>query len=88
MSIESESRKRTLNSYQKKSSYAQKKGAIDRYHARFDDLKLRVPKGEREKWKEFAATRGTSLQQLIIGMMHQAMEKEGFDYSVEDGMNG
>lgn len=47
------------------------------------DIKIRVPKGEREKWKEFAAQNDTSLQQLIIGMMHDAMDKVGFDYSVD-----
>lgn len=47
------------------------------------DIKIRVPKGEREKWKEFAAQNGTSLQQLIIGMMHDAMDAAGFDYSVD-----
>lgn len=48
------------------------------------DIKIRVPKGEREKWKEFAAQNDTSLQQLIIGMMHDAMDAAGFDYSVEN----
>ena len=58
--------------------------SVKRYNSKLDDIKFRVPKGEREKWKEFAAQNDTSLQQLIIGMMHDAMDKAGFDYSVEN----
>ena len=58
--------------------------SVKRYNSKLDDIKFRVPKGEREKWKEYAAQNGTSLQQLIIGMMHDAMDRAGFDYSVGD----
>lgn len=84
MSKESDARKRELNGASAKSAYQQKKHANAKYNAKFDDVKTRVPKGEREKWKEFAAQNDTSLQQLIIGMMHDAMDAVGFDYSVGD----
>lgn len=66
-----------------KSRYEVNKDSWNRYMDKMADIKIRVPKGEREKWKEFAAQNDTSLQQLIIGMMHDAMDKVGFDYSVD-----
>lgn len=82
MSKESDERKRRLNGTTAKTPYQQKKQAIARYNAKFSEIKFRVPKGEREKWKEFAAQNDTSLQQLIITMMHDAMDKAGFDYTL------
>lgn len=67
-----------------KSRYEVNKDSWNRYMDKMADIKIRVPKGEREKWKEFAAQNSTSLQQLIIGMMHDAMDAVGFDYSVGD----
>lgn len=67
-----------------KSRYEVNKDSWNRYMDKMADIKIRVPKGEREKWKEFAAQNDTSLQQLIIGMMHDAMDAAGFDYSVEN----
>lgn len=65
-----------------KSRYEVNKASWNRYMDKMADIKIRVPKGEREKWKEFAAQNDTSLQQLIIGMMHDAMDKAGFDYTL------
>lgn len=67
-----------------KSRYETNKNSWNRYMGKMDDIKFRVPKGEREKWKAYAAQNGTSLQQLIIGMMHEAMDKDGFDYSISE----
>lgn len=80
MSKESEARKRALNGEGGRDSA---RASVARYHAKLDNVVTRVPKGEREKWKEFAAQNDTSLQQLIIGMMHDAMDAAGFDYSVD-----
>ena len=63
-------------------SEAQKKATAKWQKEKVEEIKFRVPKGEREKWKEFAAQNDTSLQQLIIGMMHDAMDKAGFDYTL------
>lgn len=65
-----------------KSRYEVNKASWNRYMDKMADIKIRVPKGEREKWKEFAVQNDTSLQQLIIGMMHDAMDKAGFDYTL------
>lgn len=78
-------RKQTMNGVKNPSEHAAElnRARVKKHQAKLDDIKFRVPKGEREKWKEFAAQNGTSLQQLIIGMMHDAMDKAGFDYSVD-----
>lgn len=81
MSKESNARKRQLNGEVDRKIAVRE--SVKRYNSKLDDIKFRVPKGEREKWKEFAAQNDTSLQQLIIGMMHDAMDKAGFDYSVD-----
>ena len=80
MSKESDERKRRLNG--KVDRKIAVRESVKRYNSKLDDIKFRVPKGEREKWKEFAAQNDTSLQQLIIGMMHDAMDKAGFDYTL------
>ncbi|MDO5805446.1 MAG: hypothetical protein Q4Q51_03825 [Eubacteriales bacterium] len=82
MSKESDARKRQLNGEVDRKIAVRE--SVKRYNSKLDDIKFRVPKGEREKWKEFAAQNDTSLQQLIIGMMHDAMDAAGFDYSVEN----
>ena len=80
MSKESDERKRRLNGVIDRKIAVRE--SVKRYNAKLDDIKFRVPKGEREKWKEFAAQNDTSLQQLIITMMHDAMDKAGFDYTL------
>lgn len=78
-------RKQTMNGVKNPSEHAAElnRARVKKHQAKLDDIKFRVPKGEREKWKEFAAQNDTSLQQLIIGMMHDAMDAAGFDYSVD-----
>ena len=85
MNEESLMRKRVLNGKTQSEHAAElNRARVKKHNAKLDDIKFRVPKGEREKWKEYAAQNGTSLQQLIIGMMHEAMNKDGFDYSVPE----
>ncbi len=52
------------------------KRAIAKYCEKYDDVKLRVPKGQREEWKRFAESKGKSLNQFIIDLMHAAMEAD------------
>ena len=80
MSKESDARKRQLKGEVDRKIAVRE--SVKRYNSKLDDIKFRVPKGERKKWKEFAAQNDTSLQQLIIGMMHDAMDKAGFDYTL------
>lgn len=44
-----------------------------KYHEKFDDIKIRVPKGNREKFKEFAESKGKSLNALIIELLENDM---------------
>ncbi len=77
-------RKQTMNGVKNPSEHAAElnRARVKKHQAKLDDIKFRVPKDEREKWKEFAEQNETSLQRLIIGMMHDAMDKAGFDYSL------
>lgn len=52
--------------------------ANSRYHNKFDDIKIRVPKGQREKYKQYAESRGLSLNQIIIKLMNEDMQKNGY----------
>lgn len=49
------------------------KKAVAKYHAKFDDIKIRVPKGNREKFKEYAQSKGKSLNALIIELLENDM---------------
>ncbi len=60
-------------------SEAQKK-ATNKYLAEYDDIKIRVPKGERAKYKDFAAQRGMSLNSLIIELLEKEMKNIGDNY--------
>lgn len=40
-----------------------------KYHDKFDDIKLRVPKGKREEYKKIAQESGKSLNALIIELL-------------------
>lgn len=71
LSIESDTRKRKLNGEpEHKSEYQWKKKANARYNAKFDQIAFRVPKGEKETWKQIAASRGMSLQQYILSLVY------------------
>ena len=71
MSKESDERKRRLNGETARpAERASKKAADARYHAKFDQIAFRVPKGEKETWKQIAASRGMSLQQYILSLVY------------------
>lgn len=53
--------------------------ANSKYHDKFDDIKIRVPKGQREKYKQYAESRGLSLNQIIIKLMNEDMQRNGFE---------
>ena len=40
-----------------------------RYLEKFDDIKIRVPAGDRQKYKDFAAANGLSLNALVTGYL-------------------
>lgn len=47
-----------------------------KYQAKFDDIKIRVPKGNREKYKTFAKNQGKSLNALIIELLDKKMSRD------------
>ena len=53
-------------------SDAQKK-ATNKYLEKFEDIKIRVPKGCRDKYKEYAASKDMSLNNLIISLIEKDM---------------
>ncbi len=46
-----------------------------KYHNKFDDIKIRVPKGDREKYKTHAESKGKSLNGLIIDLLEEDIAK-------------
>lgn len=51
---------------------AQKKASIKYLHEKTDDIRLRVPKGLKDKYKTEADSRGKSMTQFIV----DCVEKE------------
>lgn len=63
------------NEYKSKYTLAQKK-SIDKYlHEKVEDIRIRVPKGEKEKIKAFAYNKGKSLNRFIYDCIIDAMKK-------------
>ena len=50
--------------------------AIAKYQAKLDEIKVRVPKGNREKYKAFAESQGKSLNALIIELLDEKMSRD------------
>jgi len=55
---------------------AQKKAAEKYLSEKVEDIRIRVPKGEKEKIKAFADEEGKSLNQFIIDCISEKMKKE------------
>lgn len=55
--------------------YEQRKKANEKYLAKLDEIKVRVPNGIKDKWKDAAAMRGLSLNQFIVEAVEQEIEK-------------
>lgn len=53
------------------------KKAVAKYNAKtYDQLKIQVKKGDREKYKEHAQKKGKSLTELIIELLNKDMNIE------------
>ena len=50
--------------------------ASKKYHDKFDDIKLRVPKGERQILQDHAASQGESLNNFLRRAAHETMERD------------
>lgn len=58
--------------------------ATKKYHAKFDEVKFRVPKGEREAIQAYASSKGESLNQLLCRLVKEAMERDGVRTNSEE----
>lgn len=50
---------------------AQKKATMKYLKEKTDDIRIRVPKGMKDRWKEYAESQGKSLNQFIIDVMEE-----------------
>lgn len=58
-------------------NYEQRKNANERYLATQDDIKIRVPKGTKDRWKAAAEAAGApSLQRFIIDAVESAIKSK------------
>lgn len=56
---------------------AQKRASIKYMAEKTDDIRLRVPKGTKEKYKNEANKRNISMTQFIINCVNEKIEREG-----------
>lgn len=52
------------------------KKAVAKYHAKLDEIKVRVPKGKREVYKAHAERKGKSLNALILELLEDDIKFE------------
>ena len=51
--------------------------AVTKYIAKnYDQVSLRIPKGDREKYKAFAESQGKSLNALIVELLEERMSRD------------
>ncbi len=62
---------------EKKSRYteAQKKSADKYLHEKVEDIRIRVPKGQKDIIKAFAEKQGKSLNQFIVDLITKELER-------------
>ena len=48
--------------------------AAARYNARMDQIAIRVPKGDRDRYKAYADAHGESLAGMIVRLIEKEME--------------
>lgn len=64
--------------------YEQRKAANERYLATQDEIKIRVPKGTKERWRAAAEEAGLSLQKFIIAAVEAAAPQVAYTPDQED----
>ena len=57
-------------------AYEQRKEAIKRYLDKQDEIKIRLPKGEKEKIRAHAESRGESVNAFIARAIAEAIERD------------
>ena len=65
--------------------YNEKRKAITAKYVKthLDDIKIRVPKGQREKLKAIASEMGMSMNQMFIKAVEEYIEKTGYKLCAE-----
>lgn len=58
----------------RKYTEAQKNAAIKYMRDKTDDIRLRVPKGTKERWKAAAAAKGKSMTQFVVDTVEAAID--------------
>ncbi|MGI5959028.1 MAG: Arc family DNA-binding protein [Massiliimalia sp.] len=58
-------------------SKAQQKAVAKYMKNNYDEIKIRIPKGEKEKIKVFAASRGESVNAYICRLIENDMKESG-----------
>ena len=56
---------------------AQKKASLKYMQANTDDVRLRVPKGTKDRWRAAAESKGKSLTQFVIEAVEAAINNKG-----------
>jgi len=51
-----------------------RKKANEKYFEKFDDIKVRVPKGKKEEYKQLAENNDMSLNALIIELLEEKIK--------------
>lgn len=59
------------------STDAKRKSIAKYLKEKVEDIKIRVPKGKREEYKEFAEKEGKSLNRYIIDLIEKDMKENG-----------
>ena len=65
-------------------SKAQQKAVSKYMKANYDEIKIRIPKGQKEAVQAFAQGRGESVNALIWGLLQNAM---GVDKTADEGQD-
>lgn len=55
---------------------ASKKASMKYMAEKREDLKLNLPKGKKEEYKAYAASKGVSLSKLIINLIEKDMNRD------------
>ena len=50
--------------------------AVARYHAKFDEFKLRVPRGEGDALREHARSQGETVNQFLVRAVKETRERD------------
>lgn len=54
-----------------------------KYHEKFDDIKVRVPRGKRQEWQDYATARGESLNGFIRRAVEETMYRDAAEAEQE-----